>query len=57
MADSDPRHIDRAAEEARQQAIRDAVAALDLSQVGREPAPAAELKPEAPLRRRLRRSK
>lgn len=36
--DNDPRHVDRAAEEAKQQAVKDAVAALDLSQVGREPA-------------------
>lgn len=43
MADKDPRHIDREAELKRQQDVIDAVAALDLSKVGREePAPKAE---------------
>ena len=39
--DKDPRHIDRAAEEAKQQQVIDAVAALDLSAINRESAPAA----------------
>jgi hypothetical protein len=57
----DQRHIDRAAELARQQAVIDAVAALDLSQVGRSEQPPAEspIPEEAPkvIKRRVRRQR
>lgn len=51
MADTDQRHIDREAELARQQAVKDAVANIDWASIGRE----AEAQPAPEVIERRRR--